>query len=539
MAYQAQRRLRPPQELAALRDELLDWWRAPGQSVYVYGGACQARRARELASGFARRLGLPASGSSLQDVGLYTAGCHGLCSVGPTVYVSPLGVFYVDLTPDDVDRIVRQTLGEGKILDDLTLWDAATGRHLPFKQDIPFLRLQTRRLMRSCGEVDPRRIEDSLRRGGYAALARALEGMATADIVRVVEASGLRGRGETDVLCAQKWAAFGEAPAGMRHLTAYVKRWDSAAATDCTLLEGDPHLVLEGMALAALATGCEVGQLLVPPGRDVALATLEEAIEQATAYGLLGDNILGTRFSFTVEASASRPLRWPAEKAGGEWSAAGRSELQHNVETLANLPGIVTGGAADFRSVGPPECPGTRLVSLGGDLRYRGVVEVPCGTPVVDIVEKLGGGGQEGAALQGVRLGGPAGSILPMDLLTEASPGVASGAADVVAFDGRECVVNRVRHAAAQAAEESCGRCAPCRIGTKRLVEILDDLLRCQGKPSAIVDLREIGEALRSTAACDQGAHAADCVLSAVAHFEDTFLAHLSGGRCPSTAREA
>jgi NADH:ubiquinone oxidoreductase subunit F (NADH-binding) len=455
------------------------------------------------------------------------------------VYVAPLGVFYVDLTVDDVGPIVRRTLGEGEILDDLTLWDAATGRHIPLKQDVPFLRLQTRRLMRSCGEVDPRRIEDSLRRGGYSALALALEGMATEDIAAVVEASGLRGRGETDAPCAERWAAFTKASAARRRLTAYVKRWDTAAATDCTLLEGDPHLVLEGMALAALATGCEVGQLLVPPGRDVALATMEEAIEQACAYGLLGENILGTRFSFTVEVCASRPLRWPTENEGEGWSASGSCELRHNVETLANLPGLVARGAAEFRSVGPQECPGTRLVSLGGDLRYRGVVEVPCGTPVVDIIEKLGGGGKSGESPQGVCLGGPAGRILPMSLLARTAYGVGPDAADVVAFENPDSVVSRVRQAAAYEAEEACGRCAPCRIGTKRVVEILDELLLCEGSPSAVADLRGIGEALTLTAGCDQGAHCADSVLSAIASFEETFLAHLSGGPCPSPAREA
>jgi NADH-quinone oxidoreductase subunit F len=464
-----------------------------------------------------------------------------MCSAGPTAYVSPPGVFYVNLSVEDVGPIVRRTLGDGEIIADLTLWDPSTGQHIPLKQDIPFLKLQTRRLMRNCGEVDPRRIEDSLKRGGYSALALALEGKAAAEITERVEASGLRGRGGSGQCCAEKWARFVEGTADSRCLTAYVKGWDTAAA-DLALLEGDPHLVLEGMALAALATGCDTGRLLIPPERDLALQTLEAAVKQACAYGLLGESILGTGFSFTVEVHASRLTRRPGDKGERRGRRGSPAELLHNVETLANLPWIVSNGAEDFRSVGTESCPGTTLVSLGGALRHRGVAEVPCGTPVMDIIEKLGGSGDGQGSLQEVCVGGPTGRLLPMSLLGEAVDregarlGVGPGAADLVAFDDRDCVVSRVREAAGLVAQESCGKCAPCRIGTKRIEEILDRLWKCEGSASDLADLKEIGEVSGWTAGCDHGAHAADCVLSALTHFEETFLAHLTGGPCPSDA---
>lgn len=534
VVYHARRRLRPPSELASLRGELLNRYEPPARAVYVYVGGCHAEASREVAQAFAESLGVGLDAPPSQDVGLFTVGCHGLCSVGPTALVSPPGVFYVNLAAKDVPRVAQQTLREDEIVMDLTLRDPSTGKPVPLRKDIPFFRLQTRRLMRNCGELDPQRIEDSLMRGAYSRLAEVLEGGGPDEVIQKVESWGLRGRGIETSPCAEKWASFRHSAGRLRRLVAYVRTWDTAAQADYVLLEGDPHLFLEGVALAALATGCQAAHVLVPPGRPHAAGTVKAAIAQAYAYGLLGEEILGTTFSLEVDVETHKVMRLPYGEDGLNGATGERRELFHNVETLANLPLILAHAREGLKTVGPEEVRDTVLVSLAGSLGYRGVAEVVSGTPVAKVIEGLGGGVREGEELQGISLGGPLGRMLtPRDLTHErAGAAIGPGAGDVTTFSTQECVVDLARRVAGFLVEESCGKCAPCRIGTTRLKEILDDFCRLEGDTTKLAATHDIAQALHYAGACEQGRRGAACLLSALQGFEKAFLAHSPGGSC-------
>lgn len=555
MAYKAHRRLRSPVELADLKDEILSRVSPLSRRAILSTGGCQPVGNEDLAALFAHRVAQMREASSAHDPIVCVAGCHGMCGAGPTVEISPPGVLYVHVGLEDVEAIITQTLARGEVVEDLTYWDPETGRHIPSAKDIPYFSRQTRRLLRNCGSVDPRRIEESFARGAYSALARAAQASSRPhEVVRLVEASGLRGRGGAGQPCVEKWASLNEAAPPVRRLLVYVKGWESAAAMDCALLEGDPHLVLEGIALAALATGCEEARLVIPPQREVALQTARLAVEQAEAYGLLGPDVMGAAWPLRVQVETAEadwrpgPLPealWAGPEGEAETRAGGGVEagpwLTHNVETVANLPWIVLHGPESFREVGSADNPGTKLVSLGGTLRHLGVVEVPYNMTFRRILEELGGGAGGPEPLRGVHVDGPAGCLLPLQLLDVPLDGsgdggseVGLGAGDLVAFDAGECVVARARAAAGSVAGESCGKCAPCRIGTKRVEEILEGFCRCQGAAPRLADLQDLGEVLRWTAGCRQGGRAADCVLSALAHFETDFVAHLAGGNCPA-----
>lgn len=538
MAYQARRRLRPPSEVSALREELLSQHQPPARAVYVYVGGCHAEKATEIAQAFAESLESTSAGFALQDVGIFTVGCHGLCSAGPSACIVPPGIFYANLTPTDVAQVVKQTLLRDEIVLELTLPVPLTVGAVPFKKDIPFFRLQTRRLTRNCGEVAPQRIEDSLMRGAYEGLAQVLEDAGASAVLERVEASGLRGRGITTAPCAEKWKAFRSKATRSRRLTAYVRTWRPAAEADYLLLESDPHLFLEGMAMAALATGCEAGCVLVPPERPYAAQTLRAAVAQAYAYGLLGQRVLGTAFSFEVVVETGRLLRYPYAEDGMAGEAAGAAELFHNVETLANLPRTVTADKAGSQRSRTSEAIETVLVALGKGLQYQGVAEVGCGTPAAEVIEQLAGGLTDPKGVQGISLGGPLGQVLTLGEVDQEPgekmerPAARPGAADVAVISAEECVVDVARRVAAFLVEESCGKCAPCRIGSIRMREMLLDFCRLDGSPAAMEAIRDIASALQLAAGCEQGARGASCLLSLLSGFEEVFLAHMPGGRC-------
>lgn len=528
--------MRPPSEVSALRDELLSRHEPPARAVYVYLGGCHGETAAEIAQAFAESLEAKPTGFALQDVRMLTVGCHGFCSVGPSACVVPPGVFYANLTPTDVARVVNQTLLRDEIVSELTLGLPRSKQRIPLMKDIPFFQLQTRRLTRNCGEVDPHRIEDSLMRGAYDTLAQVLEGGDPNAVLERVEASGLRGRGITTAPCAEKWKVFRRKGARTRRLTAYVRTWDPAAEADYLLLESDPHLFLEGMVLAALATGCEAGCVLVPPERPYAAQTLSTAVAQAYAYGLLGQGILGTSFSFEVAVQTSRLVRYPCSEDSPIGAAT--AELFHNVETLANLPRTVTAGKGSLQASGTSERLETVLVALGKGLQCQGVVEVGCGTPVAEVIEHLAGGFTDPEGVRGISLGGPLGRVLkPHELVAKPSGRVQQfaarpGTADVAAISAEECVVDVARRVAAFLVEESCGKCAPCRIGSIRMREMLLDFCRLDGRPEAMEAICDIANALQLAAGCEQGSRGAGCLLSLLEGFEETFLAHRPGGRC-------
>lgn len=540
MLYHARRRLRPPSELAALQDELLNRYEPPARAVYVYAGGCQPGKGQEIAQAFLESIGLSSTDASSQDIGVFTVGCHGLCSVGPSALVVPPGIFYAGLTAEDVHRVVEQTVLGDEIVSDLTLALPGTQERIPLKKDIPFFQMQTRRLMRNCGELDPQHIEDSLMRGAYSGLARVLEGGGPCEVTQRVEAWGLRGRGIATGLCSEKWASFMKTAGRSRRLTAYVRTWNPAAQADYVLIEGDPHLLIEGMALAALATGCTAGRVLVPAERPCASETLKAAVAQAYAYGILGDQILGTGFSFEVDVETGKLVKYPYEGSLLDEMGGEPAELFHNVETLANLPHIVTTERQPTNAGWSGEDSDTVLVALGKGLQYQGVAEVTCGKPVGEVVEELGGGPIDGEDLQAVSLGGPLGQVARLVEKTGEAGWelghavVGPGAADVSIVSARECMVDLGRQVMGFLAEESCGKCAPCRIGTTRMREILHDFCHLEGSPEALAALWDAAYALHCAGGCEQGVRGAGCLLSILKDFEDVFLAHVAGGSCPA-----
>ncbi|MCX7597862.1 MAG: hypothetical protein N2512_03195 [Armatimonadetes bacterium] len=537
MVYQARRRLRPPSEAIALREELLRRYEPPARAVYLYVCGCHAEKTTEIAQALAESLTARARSSALEDVALFTVGCHGFCSVGPSALLVPSGVFYAKLTATDVARVVKSLLDD-QVVTDLTLTDPTTGQPTPLRKDLTFFQFQTRRLLRNCGEVDPWRIEESLMRGAYESLAQVLQGGGPREVVQRVEASGLRGRGITTVPCAEKWKDFSRQAASSRQLTAYVRTWHPAAQADYLLLESDPHLFLEGMALAALATGCESGRVVVPPERPHAALTLKAAVNQACAYGLLGHDILGTTFSFEVHIETGKLVKYPYSQTSLNGAGASVAELFHNVETLANLPSVMAAGTQRTSEGGAGATDETVLVALGQGLQYQGVGEVACGTAVTQVMQHLGGGPQQPENTQGAILNGPLGRILSARELSQ-EPGeqavqatMLPGAADLALIGADECVVNLTRRVAAFLVEESCGKCAPCRIGTCQMKDMLDDFCRLAGSPEALDTLRDVADALCLAGGCEQGTRGAACVLSAIAGFEKTFLTHTPGGYC-------
>jgi NADH-quinone oxidoreductase subunit F len=549
--------------LAGLRQEILEHRDANRQEIVVcYGTGCLASGAAKVEKALIQAVANAGLDIKVRPL-IKTTGCRGFCSRGPLVVVQPNGLFYQKVSVEDAQDIVQTTLVEGQPLERLLYKDPATGEPIPREQDIPFYKLQRRVVLGRIGSVDPTDIMDSIAVGAYQALAKALFTMTPEQVVQEIEKSGLRGRGGAGFPTGRKWRSALAAVAkkgGPVYVVVNGDEGDPGAFMDCMVMEGDPHAVLEGLILGAYALGANQGYLYVRAEYPVAIKHLGIAMEQARALGLLGENILGSGFSFDVQINRgagafvcgeSTALFTSIEGRAGEpkpkyvrsveeglW---GRPTVLNTVETWANVAQIIDKGGEWFAGIGVPSSTGTKVFSLVGKVNNVGLVEVPMGVSIAHIVEDIGGGVPGGEPFKAVQTGGPSGGCLPYalkdtpvdyDSLTKAGSMMGSGG--MIVMDKGDCVVDIARYFLRFLEEESCGKCIPCRLGLQRMREMLDNFSKGHGSQADIADLRSLAQAIQDGSLCALGGSAPNPVLTTLQYFEDEYLAHLLDHKCPA-----
>ncbi len=556
-------RLNSPQDLASLRDSILAQ-RDPNQQevIVCYGTGCLASGAQQVEAALKKSLAKAGIDAKVRPL-IKTTGCRGFCSRGPLVVIQPQGLFYQKVSAADADEIVDSTLVNGQVVERLLYKDLQTGEAIAREEDIPFYKLQHRVVLGRIGTIDPTDINDTIAAGGYQALAKALYQMTPEQVVSEVERSGLRGRGGAGFPTGRKWKSA-LAAIKKKGYPAYVvvngDEGDPGAFMDCMVMEGDPHAVLEGLILGAYALGAHQGYMYVRAEYPVAIKHLTIAMDQARALGLLGKNILGSGFDFDVQINRgagafvcgeSTALFTSIEGRAGEpkpkyvrsveeglW---GRPTVLNNVESWANIAQIIEKGGEWYASLGVPHSTGTKVFSLVGKVNNVGLVEVPMGTPLVHIIEDIGGGVPGGEPFKAVQTGGPSGGCLPYDMrdvavdfdsLTKAGSMMGSGG--MIVMDKRDCVVDVARYFLRFLEEESCGKCVPCRLGLTRMREILDGFSRGVGSEKDIEDLVSLAQAVQDGALCALGGSAPNPVLTTLKYFKDEYLAHINEKRCPA-----
>jgi len=487
-------------------------------------------------------------------------GCLGPCAVGPVAVVYPEGVFYQCLKPEDAAEIADEHLLKGRVVERLTAEGAAAGERVQELQDVPFFRKQVKIVLRNCGVIDPQRIEEYIARDGYRALSRALTQMTPEQVIAEVKQSGLRGRGGAGFPTGLKWELTRKATGERKFVLCNGDEGDPGAFMDRSVLEGDPHSIIEGMAVAAYAVGSSQGYAYVRAEYPLAVERLGTAIDQARRCGLLGKDILGTGFDFDVEIRMGsgafvcgeetalmtsiegnrgepRPRPpFPAQK--GLW---GMPSLLNNVETYANIAPILLNGADWYASFGTAKSKGTKVFALAGAVKNTGLVEVPIGVPLGEIIYDIGGGIPNGKKFKAAQIGGPSGGCIPrehlnvpVDYETLTELGAIMGSGGLVIMDEDSCMVDVARFFLDFVQDESCGKCTPCRVGTKRMLEILTRICEGQGEEGDIEKLQALGEAIKDTALCGLGQTAPNPVLSTIRHFRDEYVAHIRDKRCPA-----
>jgi NADH-quinone oxidoreductase subunit F len=487
-------------------------------------------------------------------------GCHGFCERGPIVVVDPGNVFYHSVNEEDVPEIWRESVIGGRAVERLLYRDEQTDKLATTSDQIPFYRAQHRIVLAYNGVIDPTRIEEYVAACGYAALAKALGSMDPAAVVEEVAVSGLRGRGGGGFLTGRKWRSARNAPGEPKYVIANGDEGDPGAFMDRSLMEGAPHSVLEGMTIGAYAVGSSQGYIYVRNEYPLAVKHLTVAIEQARDLGLLGENILGSGFSFDIRINRgagafvcgeSTALMASLEGHVGEPRAkyihtvesglSGKPSLLNNVETWANVPQIILKGAAWFASLGTEKSKGTKVFSLVGKVKNTGLVEVPMGMTLRQIIYDIGGGIRDDKAFKAVQTGGPSGGCIPAEYLDEpvdfdrlTELGSMMGSGGMIVMDEDTCMVNVANYFLRFLKEESCGKCTPCREGIAQMVEILGRITKGEGRPGDIESLETLGELLEDTALCALGKTAAYPVLSTVRRFRDEYEAHIQQQRCPA-----
>ncbi|MGE5236532.1 MAG: NADH-ubiquinone oxidoreductase-F iron-sulfur binding region domain-containing protein [Acidobacteriota bacterium] len=525
------------------------------REVLVCGGAgCTACDAVGTAERFERAV----ADAGLSDtVGIARVGCMGLCSAGPLVLVSPDGTCYCGVTAEAVDRIVAEHLVADRPVESCELtWTDGNG-HQSRGREVPFFARQHRVVLRNCGVIDPRAIEEYIALDGYLALERAVGGRDGQSIVSVLQESGLRGRDGGAAPVGWRWAAVAAAPGASKYVVCRADPGDSGGMADATVLAGDPHAVVEGMVLAGRAVGAKQGFIAVRAGDALVLERLADALAEARRFGVLGNGILGSDLCFEIEIRAgpgaavcggdsallralegARPV--PAPPGTGRDGLFGRPTVIENAETLAAVPVIVRKGAPWFAGIGTPPARGTRVLVLTGAIRNAGVVEVPCGIPLRTVVEEIGGGASAARALKAVLVGGPSGgcvSAAAVDIPVDHGPlgewGARVDPGTVTVLDEGACIVNVVRAGLAFVVAESCGKCPPCRVGTRVMLNLLDRIAQGDASVTELETLEILGEHIRRTSLCRLGRTAPEPVLSTLRHFRAEYLAHLDEHGCP------
>ena len=497
-----------------------------------------------------------------KEVKVVRTGCFGLCEAGPVVIVYPEGTFYSRVKVEDVDEIVSEHLLKGRHVQHLVYTDHATHEQNANKglQDINFYKHQKRVALRNCGVIDPENIDEYLAFDGYKALEKALTSMTREQVIDEILKSGLRGRGGGGFPTGLKWKFTYSSQADQKYVACNADEGDPGAFMDRSVLEGDPHCVLEAMAIAGYAIGASEGYIYVRAEYPIAVKRLEIAIAQAHEYGLLGENIFGTGFNFDIKirlgagafvCGEETALMRSIEGKRGEPTPRppfpavkglfGKPTMLNNVETYANVAQIILKGADWFASMGTEKSKGTKVFALGGKINNTGLVEVPMGTPLRTIIYDIGGGIPNGKKFKAVQTGGPSGGCLPAELLDTPvdydnliAAGSMMDSGGMIVMDEDNCMVDIARFFLDFTVDESCGKCTPCRVGTRRMLEILERIVNGKGEEGDIERLEELANTIKSTALCGLGQTAPNPVLSTLKFFRSEYEAHIREKRCPA-----
>jgi NADH-quinone oxidoreductase subunit F/NAD(P)H dehydrogenase (quinone)/NADP-reducing hydrogenase subunit HndC len=495
-----------------------------------------------------------------EEVKIIEAGCTGFCGVAPVMLVQPEGVFYQKLTPKDVPRLVEEHFLKGRPVKKLLYKEPASEEVIPKLDDIPFFSHQLYWVMRNKGVIDPEVIEDYIARDGYFGAAKALTDMSPEEVVAEVKTSGLRGRGGAGFPTGLKWEFASKSPGDVKYVLCNADEGDPGAFMDRTILESDPHAVVEGMIIAGRAINAHQGYIYARTEYPLAIKRLEIAIRQAREYGLLGENILESGFDFDIdiyqgagafvcgeETALMRSIEgkrgmprprppFPAHK--GLWE---KPTILNNVETLANVSQIILNGGRWYAGVGTETSKGTKVFALSGAVNNIGLVEVPMGTSLRTMIYDIGGGIPKKRKFKAVQLGGPSGGCvpeeqldIPVDYEAIAKVGAIMGSGGAIVMDERTCMVDMARFFMDFVQDESCGKCTPCREGTRRLLQILERICDGLGKPDDIQTLQALSDVIKSASLCGLGQTGPNPVLSTLRYFLDEYQAHILEQKCPA-----
>lgn len=498
----------------------------------------------------------------LDEVEVVATGCFGLCELGPVVIVYPEGTFYSRVEAADITELVEEHLVKGRPLDRLIYTEKGDGHHPLSISDLGFFKTQKRIALVNCGVIDPENIDEYIAFDGYMALEKVLLTMTPIDVINEVKASGLRGRGGGGFPTGLKWQFAHDAVSedGVKYVACNADEGDPGAFMDRSVLEGDPHALIEAMAIAGFAVGAAKGYVYVRAEYPIAVNRLQIAIDQAKEYGLLGENIFDTDFAFdleirlgagafvcgeetalmnSIEGKRGEPRPRPPFPANK--GLFGKPTVLNNVETYANIPAIILKGAEWFASVGTEKSKGTKVFALGGKINNTGLLEIPMGTTLREIVYDIGGGIPNGKAFKAAQTGGPSGGCIPASLLDTPidydnliAIGSMMGSGGLIVMDEDNCMVDVARFFLDFTQDESCGKCPPCRIGTKRMLEILERICDGKGVKGDIERLEELAVGIKASALCGLGQTAPNPVLSTIRYFRDEYEAHINDKKCPA-----
>lgn len=526
--------------------------------VLVCGGTgCHSSGSDKIFESFESELAAAGLG---EEVKVIKTGCFGLCALGPVVVVYPEGAFYSQVKPEDVKEIVEEHLLKGRLVKRLLYSETVAEDAILSLDNTNFYRKQKRVALRNCGVIDPENINEYIAYDGYMALAKVLTEMKPEDVIKEITASGLRGRGGGGFPTGKKWEFAANQPGNEKYVCCNADEGDPGAFMDRSVLEGDPHCILEAMAIAGYAIGASHGYIYVRAEYPIAVKRLKIAIAQAREAGLLGENILGTGFNFdidlrlgagafvcgeetallnSIEGKRGDPRpRPPFPAVKGLF---GKPTIINNVETYANVPRIILNGAEWFASMGTEKSKGTKVFALGGKINHTGLVEIPMGTTLREIIEEIGGGIPNGKKFKAVQTGGPSGGCIPAQYLDVpvdydnlTAIGSIMGSGGMIVMDEDNCMVDIAKFFLEFTVDESCGKCTPCRVGIRRMLEILDKITSGQAEMEDIDRLENLCYFIKENALCGLGQTAPNPVLSTLRYFRDEYEAHVIEKRCPS-----
>lgn len=544
------------QEQKEIIDDKKDMDAHPTHVLVCGGTGCHSSdgdKIRELLAEKVKEKGLD------KDVKVVLTGCFGLCEAGPNIVIYPEGIFYSHVKLEDVDEIVEEHFQKGHVVKRLLFKESYVDGVIKPVNQVNFYKKQTRIALRNCGLINPEDIDEYIALDGYQALAKVVTEMTQQEVIDLVKASNLRGRGGAGFPTGKKWETAFKYPADQKYVICNADEGDPGAFMDRSILEGDPHSVLEAMAICGYAIGANQGYIYVRAEYPIAVHRLEVAIEQAKEKGVLGKNIFGTDFNFDIELrlgagafvcgegtalmeSIEGKRGMPRTKIHrtahkGLW---GKPTIINNVETFVNVPVIFQRGVDWFRSIGTQDSPGTKVFALGGKVKNTGLIEIPMGVTLRDIIFDIGGGIPNNKKFKAIQTGGPSGGCIPeehldtpVDFESLAELGSIMGSGGMVVMDEDNCMVDIARFFLDFTVEESCGKCVPCREGTKRMLEILERITEGKGTPEDIETLESLSETITIASLCGLGQTAANPVVSTLKYFRDEYEAHVNEKRCP------